>query len=91
VLKRQADVLLEIGARVLRRTGKLEALVFEDLRRVLARNKSEEVQRLIARGRTAISHKDPAELTAVNALLRKRLPRDRPTTNPAWFSTVEDN
>jgi molecular chaperone DnaK len=91
VLKRQADVLLEIGARVLRRTGKLEALVFEDLRRVLARSKSEEVQRLIARGRTAISHKDPAELATVNALLRKRLPRDRPTTNPAWFSTVEDN
>jgi hypothetical protein len=58
---------------------------------VLARSKNEEVQRLIARGKTAISHKDPAELATVNALLRKRLPKDRPTSTSQWFSTVDQN
>ncbi len=91
VLRRQADVLMEIGARLLRRTGKMEALVFEDLRRVLAKSKNDEVKRLIARGRTAVSHRDPAELAVVNAELRKRLPKGRPGTQaPAAFSTVDE-
>jgi molecular chaperone DnaK len=90
VLRRQADVLLEIGARVLRRSGKLEVLVFEDLRRTLAKSKNEEVRRLIARGRTAITHKDPAELATVNTLLRKKLPRGREASTASWYSTVDD-
>jgi molecular chaperone DnaK len=90
VLRRQADVLLEIGARLLRRSGKLEALVFEDLRRTLAKSKNADVQRLIARGRTAISHKDPAELATVNTMLRKQLPRGPQASTGSWFSTVDD-
>ncbi|MGQ0842647.1 MAG: Hsp70 family protein [Sporichthyaceae bacterium] len=92
VLRRQADVLMELGARLLRRSGKMEALVFEDLRRVLAKSKNEEVQRLIARGRTAISHKDPSDLAHVNAELRKRLPKGaRPgAAAAAAFSTVDE-
>jgi molecular chaperone DnaK len=88
VLRRQAGVLLEIGARVLRRTGKFESLIFEDLRRTLAKSKEKKVHTLIARGVTAISHKDPAELAVVNAELRKYLPKDQST--PQWFSTVRD-
>ncbi|MGQ0466767.1 MAG: Hsp70 family protein [Sporichthyaceae bacterium] len=91
VLRRQADVLMEIGARLLRRSGKMEAIVFEDLRRILAKSKNDEVKRLIARGRTALSHRDPAELAVVNAELRKRLPRGRPGTGAqAAFSTVDE-
>ncbi|HEY2830853.1 MAG TPA: hypothetical protein VGJ14_00400, partial [Sporichthyaceae bacterium] len=90
VLRRQAEVLLEIGARLLRRSGKLEALVFEDLRRTLAKSKDADVQRLIARGRTAISHKDPAELATVNTMLRKQLPRGPQASTGSWFSTVDD-
>ena len=85
---------MEIGARMLRRSGKMEALIFEDLRRALAKSKNEEVQRLIARGRTAVSHRDPSELAVVNAQLRKRLPKGRPPGTPAApgaFSTVDEN
>ncbi|HEY3603441.1 MAG TPA: hypothetical protein VGL04_02120, partial [Sporichthyaceae bacterium] len=69
---------------------KLEVLVFEDLRRTLAKSKNEEVRRLIARGRTAITHKDPAELATVNTLLRKKLPREREASTASWYSTVDD-
>jgi len=75
-----------IGARVLRRTGKLEVLVFEDLRRTLAKSKNEEVRRLdsLAVARRS-RHKDPGELATVNTLLRKKLPKGREASTASWF------
>ncbi len=90
VLRRQSEVLLEIGARVLRRTGKLEALIFEDMRRTLKGSKNKKVHTLIARGVTAVGHRDPAELAVVNAELRKLMPKDQGGGAGEWYSTVRD-
>jgi molecular chaperone DnaK len=93
VLRRQADALMEIGLRALRRTGRIEALIFDDLRRRIGRipekAKDPGILKLIARGRTDVDHRDHEDLAKVNAELRSHLPADA-QGQPDWFSTVDE-
>lgn len=69
VLQRQIEVVREIGIRLLRRSGQLDAVIFGAREERLASNPDPQVQQLLSEGRDAVAAGDAGRLVTVNAQL----------------------
>lgn len=76
VLQRQIQVVHEIGIRLLRQSGQLDAVIFGVREERLADDPNPRVQQLLAEGRDAVAAGDGRRLGAVNAQLDQFVPDD---------------
>lgn len=76
VLQRQIEVVNNIGIRLLRQSGQLDAVIFGAREKRLADDPNPQVQQLLAEGRDAVAAGDGGRLGAVNAQLDQFVPDD---------------
>ncbi|AHH99612.1 Hsp70 family protein [Kutzneria albida] len=81
VLQRQMEVVRGIGLRILRDTGRLDAVIFGQREAQLSGSSDPQVQRVLAEGRLALDSGDGARLRQVNRQLDALLPEDETTAD----------
>lgn len=70
-----------IGLRILRDTGRLDAVIFGQREAQLSGSSDPQVQRVLAEGRLALDSGDGARLRQVNRQLDALLPEDETTAD----------